>query len=107
MSGCPIRSSNITQLPVVHQYYYADQGPTYTGPGDFAPYPALSGDCDRQVGASIAITPITTATMAAAPCASYGYAVHHGYSHHIVRYRLARGSASHRMAMQHDASPHY
>ena len=22
----------------VHQYYYADQGPTYTGPGDFAPY---------------------------------------------------------------------
>ena len=23
----------------VHQYYYADQGPTYTGPGNFAPYP--------------------------------------------------------------------
>ena len=23
----------------VHQYYFADQGPTYTGPGDFAPYP--------------------------------------------------------------------
>ncbi len=22
------------------QYYYADQGPTYSGPGDFAPYPA-------------------------------------------------------------------
>ncbi len=22
------------------QYYYVDQGPTYTGPGDFAPYPA-------------------------------------------------------------------
>ena len=22
----------------VHQYYYAEQGPTYTGPGDFAPY---------------------------------------------------------------------
>jgi hypothetical protein len=21
------------------QYYYADQGPTYTGPGNFAPYP--------------------------------------------------------------------
>ena len=21
------------------QYYYVDQGPTYTGPGDFAPYP--------------------------------------------------------------------
>jgi hypothetical protein len=24
----------------VHQYYYADQGPTYSGPGNFAPYPA-------------------------------------------------------------------
>jgi hypothetical protein len=23
----------------VHQYYYVNQGPTYTGPGDFAPYP--------------------------------------------------------------------
>jgi len=23
--------------PVVHQYYYADQGPDYSGPGDFAP----------------------------------------------------------------------
>lgn len=23
----------------VQQYYYADQGPTYTGPGDFAPVP--------------------------------------------------------------------
>jgi hypothetical protein len=23
----------------VQQYYYADQGPTYTGPGNFAPYP--------------------------------------------------------------------
>jgi hypothetical protein len=28
------------QLPdPVQQYYYADQGPTYTGPGDFAPLP--------------------------------------------------------------------
>ena len=23
----------------VHQYYYANQGPTFTGPGNFAPYP--------------------------------------------------------------------
>jgi hypothetical protein len=28
----------------VHQYYYADQGPTYTGPGEFAPYPAYQED---------------------------------------------------------------
>ena len=25
--------------PVHHQYYYVNQGPTYTGPGAFAPYP--------------------------------------------------------------------
>lgn len=25
--------------PVRHQYYYVNQGPTYTGPGAFAPYP--------------------------------------------------------------------
>ncbi len=25
--------------PVHHQYYYVNQGPTYSGPGAFAPYP--------------------------------------------------------------------
>jgi hypothetical protein len=25
--------------PVRHRYYYVNQGPTYTGPGAFAPYP--------------------------------------------------------------------
>jgi hypothetical protein len=25
--------------PTRHQYYYVNQGPTYTGPGNFAPYP--------------------------------------------------------------------
>jgi hypothetical protein len=25
--------------PVRHQYYYVNQGPTYAGPGAFAPYP--------------------------------------------------------------------
>jgi hypothetical protein len=25
--------------PRVHQYYYVNQGPTFTGPGAFAPYP--------------------------------------------------------------------
>jgi hypothetical protein len=26
--------------PMRHQYYYVNQGPTFTGPGAFAPYPA-------------------------------------------------------------------
>jgi hypothetical protein len=33
----PARQYHLSyQLP---QYYYVNQGPTYTGPGDFAPYP--------------------------------------------------------------------
>jgi hypothetical protein len=42
--------------PVHHQYYYVNQGPTYTGPGDFAPVPTY-----RESGWS-------------------------GYSHHAYRY---------------------
>jgi hypothetical protein len=30
------------------QYYYVNQGPTYTGPGDFAPYPTY-----RQAAVSV------------------------------------------------------
>ena len=37
MSGCPIRCSACA--PMRPQYYYVNQGPTYTGPGNFAPYP--------------------------------------------------------------------
>jgi len=44
MSGCP---------DPVHQYYYVNQGPTYSGPGNFAPYPtyqesALGWDAYRS-----------------------------------------------------------
>jgi hypothetical protein len=28
----------------VHQYYYANQGPTYSGPGNYAPYPTYQED---------------------------------------------------------------
>jgi hypothetical protein len=28
----------------VHQYYYVNQGPTYTGPGNFAPYQSYEED---------------------------------------------------------------
>jgi hypothetical protein len=33
----PVRQYNLPDR--VHQYYYVNQGPTYTGPGTFAPYP--------------------------------------------------------------------
>jgi hypothetical protein len=29
----------VQEYTPVHQYYYADQGPTYSGPGNYAPYP--------------------------------------------------------------------
>ncbi|WP_024510610.1 hypothetical protein [Bradyrhizobium sp. ARR65] len=45
----------------ITQYYYVNQGPTYTGPGAFAPYPAYEED--------------------AYPVYGYGYRWHHRYHH--------------------------
>ena len=51
MSGCPIRCSSIKRQPdPVQQYYYVNQGPTYTGPGNFAPYPAYRGRRGVRLG---------------------------------------------------------
>lgn len=46
----------------ITQYYYVNQGPTYTGPGAFAPYPTYQEDA------------------VVAP-ANYGYGHGYGYSH--------------------------
>ena len=46
-SGWPIRSCSITLITELHQYYYVNQGPTYTGPGNFAPYPIYQ---ERRTG---------------------------------------------------------
>jgi hypothetical protein len=35
----------------VHQYYYVNQGPTYTGPGNFAPYPTYQESAVSNWGA--------------------------------------------------------
>jgi hypothetical protein len=46
--GCNSGCAGFERLPdpvphhytdYVHQYYYVNQGPTYSGPGNFAPYP--------------------------------------------------------------------
>lgn len=57
--------------PVRHQYYYVNQGPTFTGPGAFAPYPtyeegAVSGWEYRHGYAS-----------------RYGY--YYGHREHVLR----------------------
>ncbi len=52
----------VQEYTPVHQYYYADQGPTYSGPGNYAPYPTY-----REGGYG------------------YGYGYHHrpyGYGYH-------------------------
>ena len=76
----------------VHQYYYANQGPTYTGPGDFAPYPTY-----RERGWS----PYRHHHhYGYAPTHSYryGYAPHRGYAprfyapqRHSMRYGAPMG----------------
>jgi hypothetical protein len=57
----------------VHQYYYVNQGPTYTGPGDFAPYPTY-----REGG--YRIHPHFRAWRHTGYRYRYGYATHHGYA---------------------------
>ena len=42
LSGCPIPTLQygaVRAYVAGPQYYYVNQGPTYTGPGNFAPYP--------------------------------------------------------------------
>jgi hypothetical protein len=66
------------------QYYYADQGPTYTGPGDFAPYPAY-----REGGVSRwdAYRPHRRYRAHDGYRYGYGYGAprHYGYRQHVLR----------------------
>jgi hypothetical protein len=71
------------------QYYYVNQGPTYTGPGALAPYPAYEEDAvpvehpsryGYYEGAGVEGPAV------------YGYRWHHRYHawHHSYRYGYAR-----------------
>jgi hypothetical protein len=65
----------------VHQYYYADQGPTYSGPGNFAPYPTYRETALPYYGYHSHHTGYWGHQRM-----HYGYA-HHGYApHHSMRY---------------------
>jgi len=50
------------------QYYYVNQGPTYSGPGMFAPYPTYQESAVPQ-GPAV-----------------YGYRRHHHFRHHSYHY---------------------
>jgi hypothetical protein len=56
----------------LQQYYYVNQGPTYTGPGNYAPYPTYQEGGYHHRPHHYGY--------------GYGYRVHHGY-HHGYRYR--------------------
>jgi hypothetical protein len=59
----------------IHQYYYADQGPTFSGPGNFAPYPTY-----RESALPYYRSP-SHPHYWGHPRMHYGYA-----SHHSMRY---------------------
>ena len=62
MSVCPIRKCSITPRPIAPpQYYYVEQGPTYTGPGNFAPRRFYQEAGRLWLGAIITI--VTTAII--------------------------------------------
>jgi hypothetical protein len=73
----------------LHQYYYVDQGPTYDGPGDFAPYPIY-----RQSALGYRHPVIYTYRGHHWRPSGYRYyGHHHGYYHgvpHHYGYRMHR-----------------
>jgi hypothetical protein len=66
---------------VRHQYYYVNQGPTYTGPGDFAPYRTY-----QESGYSYRPHPRFYPSRTHHGY-RYGYAPrhHYGYREHVLR----------------------
>jgi hypothetical protein len=68
--------------PMQHQYYYVNQGPTYTGPGDLAPRPTY-----HEGGYGYRAHPYYRPYHH-----GYGYSTHpgyrYGYAHHSMRYGM-------------------
>jgi hypothetical protein len=57
------------------QYYYVNQGPTYTGPGAFAPYPTYHEDAVVTPGYGYG------PRYGYLPRVHYGYGPRYGYAH--------------------------
>jgi len=67
----------------LHQYYYVNQGPTYDGPGDFAPYPTYH---QSALGYHHPVI-YTYREHHWRPTGYHYYGHHHGYMmHHSLRY---------------------
>jgi hypothetical protein len=74
----------------VQQYYYADQGPTYTGPGNFAPYPTY-----REGG------------YYRPRHHHYGYGGYHGYHHYRSWHHTGYGYGARYGYVHHAYAPHF
>ena len=97
----------------VHQYYYVNQGPTYTGPGNWAPRPVYQETsvsygrphygyrAHRHYGDHYSVR----------PSVRYGYAPRHGYAPRVgyaPRYGyMPRHSMRHHGAMMHRHHGHH
>jgi hypothetical protein len=64
--------------PARHQYYYVNEGPAYTGPGSFAPYPTYQEGADY----GFRTHPHYHAWHHSY---HYGYMPHHYYGEHVLR----------------------
>jgi hypothetical protein len=85
-SGC---GAAYERLPdPVQQYYYVNQGPTYSGPGNFAPYPTYQEDAVYSYPTHRHYRPWRmhrSYRYGYGP--RYGYAARHryGYREHVLR----------------------
>jgi hypothetical protein len=73
----PVQQYEEAPAPVQQQYYYVDQGPTYSGPGNYAPRPVY-----REGG--------------------YHHRSYYGYSHH---YRPWHAHTGYRYGYHHSYAP--
>jgi len=77
--------------PAHHQYYYVNQGPTYTGPGAFAPYPTYEEGAGSGWGGYrhhphyYGHSGYGYRHYGYAPRHHYGYGYGHGYRQHTLR----------------------
>src|SRR6202790_2761222 len=86
-TGCGGRGYERAPRPV-HQYYYVNQGPTYSGPGNFAPYPTYQEDAVYSYPTHRHYRPWRmhrSYRYGYGP--RYGYAPrhHYGYREHVLR----------------------
>jgi hypothetical protein len=99
-TGCNTGSDYERLAEPTTQYYYVNQGPTYTGPGAFAPYPTYQeGEVSSSTGDHIrpyhygtngghyatAATPYYEGSGVEGP-AVYSYRWHRHHPHYTYRY---------------------